>query len=86
MYTNQLCHVRWGGEKSASFRILNGVKQGEVISPLLFSLYVDELFLLLKKSGLGCHVMSTYLLCIQYIAHNYTDNQTLNSKSIWIRK
>ena len=60
MYTNQLCHVKWGGEKSASFPISNGVKQGGVISPLLFSLYVDELFLLLKKSGLGCHVGSTY--------------------------
>ena len=33
---------------------------GGVISPLLFSLNVDELFLLLKKSGLGCHVGSTY--------------------------
>ena len=60
MYTNQLCHVKWGGEKSASFPISNGVKQGGVISPLLFSLYVDELFLLLKKSGLGCYVGSTY--------------------------
>ena len=50
--TNQLCHVKWGGEKSANFPISNGVKQGGVISPLLFSLYVDELFLLLKKSGL----------------------------------
>ena len=58
MYTNQLCHVKWGGEKSASFLISNGVKQGGVISPLLFSLYVDELFLLLKKVwfGLSCWV------------------------------
>ena len=60
MNTNQLCHVKWAGEKSASFPILNGVKQGGVNSPLLFSLYVDELFLLLKKSGLECHVGSTY--------------------------
>ena len=50
----------------ASFPISNGVKQGGVISPLLFSLYVDELFLLLKKSGLGCHVGSTYAGAFRY--------------------
>ena len=60
MYSNQLCHVTWGDETSASFSISNGVKQGGVISPLLFSLYIDELFLLLKQSGLGCHVGLTY--------------------------
>ena len=60
MYTNKLCHVKRGGEKSASFPISNGVKQGGGFSTLLFSLYVDELFLLLKKSGLSCHVGSTY--------------------------
>ena len=26
----------------------------------LFSLYIDELFILLKKSGMGCHVGLTY--------------------------
>ena len=60
MYTNQLCHVKRGDEKSASFGISNGVKQGGVIPPLLFSLYIDELFLLLKESGIGCHVGLTY--------------------------
>ena len=41
MYTNQLRHVKWGEEKSASFGISNDVKQGGVISPLLFSLYIQ---------------------------------------------
>ena len=49
-----------GDEKSASFGISNGVKQSGVISPLLFSLYIDELYLLLKESGIGCHVGLTY--------------------------
>ena len=38
MYSNQLCHVKWGDETSASFSMSNGVKQGGVMSSLLFSL------------------------------------------------
>ena len=33
MYSNQLCHIKWGDETFASFSISNGVKQGGVISP-----------------------------------------------------
>ena len=59
MYTNQLCHVKWEVRNHQDSGIKWG-KQCGVISPLLFSLYVDELFLLLKKSDLGCLVGTTY--------------------------
>ena len=44
MYTNQSCYVKWGNEHSDSFNVSNDVKQGGVISPLLFSCYIDKLF------------------------------------------
>ena len=60
MYTNQVCTVKWNNELSDCFNVSNGVKQGGVISPLLFSCYIDNLFSQLQHSGLGCHVGLSY--------------------------
>ena len=60
MYTNQVCTVKWDNELSDCFNVSNGVKQRGVISPLLFSCYIDNLFSQLQHSGLGCHVGLSY--------------------------
>ena len=39
IYTNQQCYVQWGEARSDTFKFLNGVKQGGVISPLRFTIY-----------------------------------------------
>ena len=44
MYVNQKCYVKWANELSEPFTVVNAVKQGAVISPLLFSIYIDNLF------------------------------------------
>ena len=36
--------------------MLSGVKQGAVISSVLFTLYPDPLLRELKQSGVGCHI------------------------------
>ena len=41
---------------SASFSIVNGVRQGAVLSPSLFSLYIDKFLVSLESSGWGCQV------------------------------
>ena len=58
--TNQSCCVKWDNKQSDYFKISNGVKQGGVISPLLFSCYIDKLFTQLQHSGLGRHICSSY--------------------------
>ena len=47
--------VRWNGICSAGFGVSNGVRQGGVLSPVLFSVYMDGLLYKLKESGVGCY-------------------------------
>ena len=56
MYLNQQLRVRWGAHTTGSFHVSNGVKQGGVLSPILFSIYMDELIDRLKLAGIGCYV------------------------------
>lgn len=60
MYTNQCLIVRWGAQFSDRFNVCNGVKQGGVLSPILFSVYMDGLFGKLEESGIGCRIGNLY--------------------------
>jgi hypothetical protein len=55
MYVLQEIQVKWNSYESAFCKVTNGVKQGGVISPIMFVNYIDEL---LKKTGY-------WLLCRQ---------------------
>ena len=54
------------------------IKQGGVISPILFYLYIDRLLLCLQRSGLGCHISNTYMGAL-----SYADDITLISPSLY---
>ena len=61
IYKEQQCDVKWAGKQSQRFSVANGVRQGAVSSPLLFSIYIDDLFRILRKAGLGCHIDGIFL-------------------------
>ena len=44
VYQNQQCNVKWGDKFSQRFSVSNGVRQGAVSSPLLFSVSINDLF------------------------------------------
>ena len=63
-YTKQKLCVRWGAEMSLYFAISNGVRQGEILSPSLFVLYMDDFSLLLNTIRVGCHIDD---VCINHV-------------------
>ena len=66
MYIKQNVRVRYNQSYSNYFSISNGVKQGGVLSPTLFSLYINGLLEELQKSGYGCRVGDAYTGCVSY--------------------
>ena len=56
VYEEQKAWVKWGKARSRSFGIVNGTRQGSVLSPALFSVYMDKLIMRLRRSGVGCHL------------------------------
>ena len=41
-YQNQEMYIRWGDSTSSGFRVSNSVKQGGILSPRLFNVYIDD--------------------------------------------
>ena len=48
------------------FTATNGVKQGGVLSPVLFCLYIDGLLKLLSKAGGGCYIGRYFVGAMAY--------------------
>jgi hypothetical protein len=53
-YCKSECMVKWGNCISKAFSLTAGVRQGGVLSPILFSVYVDNI--LRNLNNLGCHM------------------------------
>lgn len=74
-YRQQLFFVKWGSCTSASFITHNGVRQGGILSPKLFALYLDDLSTLLSKTSAGCYID----ICVNHLF--YADDLCLLAPS-----
>ena len=48
--------IGWGSTFSEFLNMKNGIRQGSILSPHLFNIYVDKLNCDLNDSGIGCHI------------------------------
>jgi len=58
--------VHWNGVYSSKFAIFCGVRQGSVLSPLLFNIYVDDLIDKLESKGYGWNIGKYFFSCVMY--------------------
>ena len=56
IYEVHKMRIRWNNAVTDYVTISNGVKQGGVLSPILFTLYLDQLISRLNHIGMDCHM------------------------------
>ena len=59
-YSQSTSAVLWNSCISRSFRVQQGVCQGAILSPLLYSIFVNSLLDQLTASGCGAHIGNVY--------------------------
>ena len=55
-YSKQEMCIKWGQSTSSFFTVSNGVRQGGILSPRLFAVYVDDLSKHLHDARSGCFI------------------------------
>ena len=65
-YENQTMRVLWGNLLSNSFQVSNGVRQGGILSPYLFNVYMDDLSNRLNKLKIRCSLGDLFINHLMY--------------------
>ena len=94
IYSNVQCCVRINSVTTQYFNVSSGLKQGCLISPILFNLFINDLILELKESGCGIDIGAEELICVLcyaddlvFIADNAEELQTmLNVLKKWCER
>ena len=69
--------MRWEDHYSDWFAVTAGVRQGGVLSPNFYCIYVDDLIDILKSMGIGCYYIGLFAA-----AFFYADDMTILAPSI----
>ena len=66
VYQEQTGCVKLAGRKSPTFTLTNGTRQGSVLSPALWCVYIDDLLKELRSLKLGCYVGGVWMGACAY--------------------
>jgi hypothetical protein len=75
-FTTQSFVIGWNGVFSESFTVSNGVRQGGILSPLFFNVFIEELSCKLSSLNVGCYMNG---ICFNHF--NYADDCILIAPS-----
>ena len=79
IYMNQFANVRWNGSFSEFFSVKNGVRQGAILSGILYCFYTNDLFTLLRRNRTGCWVNNIFMGIFGYSDDNLLIAPSLDS-------
>jgi len=65
-YSKISVFIKWNNCYSAHCVLKSGVRQGGVLSPVLFNIYISSVIKSLELSDLGCHIQGVYIGCLVY--------------------
>ena len=63
---NQTARIIWGGSSGEYFNINEGVRQGGILSPFLFKLYINSVIESIAEMEIGCRLGYTRLNILAY--------------------
>ena len=76
LYSALSSKVMWNNHVSPSFQVLQGVRQGGILSTGLYKMYINDLLLQLDRAQIGTHIGTTYTGC-----PTVADDLTLSNES-----
>ena len=77
-YRYQKANVRWNGNESRFFSIRNGVKQGAILSAILYCVYKSGIIQRLRKNKIGCFVSGSFAGILGYADDLFLMSPTLD--------
>ena len=69
--------IKWQGNNSSAFRITKGTRQGSILSPYFFNIFINNLLVDLQRKHCGVSIGNLRLNCFAY----YADDVNLFSTS-----